>query len=597
MSPLGVAFFIGRCFYSPHQKPDIPVFDDRMSEVPSSSSSSESILSCLHSIYRFVDKAASDDQTKDSINRIIELFKKFQSTLSSCDHASMNKSELLALQLSMTQMSRVRWYPKYASTILTLDSSMEGYTDVFIIGCDQWKFVPRLLPEGKSEHVAESEHYLESSCGSLLIEEMADFFVKVNMRLKKRVVKEARSAANGKGHQMTPAFLRSVVIDVVAKLGDDSESDARGATTDVGMHTGSRQRCTTWPLFLVVLDRLIKQNSNAPLLKSKILMHFDLYAFDAVMECFSGADVPSMEQLDTLFHIMSSASERALQLSALASRHNLRSDLSIIEDGICSRRRELDRCCSEFSERINRRYKIDSFECRPRPPQVLDPTIVKLSDNMYCVDRVMRNILLNIGLIDGFELGSILKGASFRNLLIYLESDNFADDDGDDDDDDDNAMKRPIKTTLLLKTIEAVFYQKAALLDEAMEQMSTDELECMEKITAKYSFDLDAWIVGRGLAGVDLRSVAMVVHWIACCLVHKSLCMTHPLLKQYSIPLSYRDVKHLILTEGESIDAAMLVAGYLKKYNQNPSNEIFNPENSLQRLISLIGSHLPVGQC
>jgi hypothetical protein len=230
----------------------------------------------------------------------------------------LNKSELSAFELSITQMSSVCWYPEYASAILTLDSSMEGYTDVVIIGCDDWVFSTRLLPGGKSEHVAESKKYLDRYCGSELTEKMTEFFEKVGIQLQKKLTNEARSAANGKGHQMTPAFLQSVVIDVANP--DDSKSESRGATTDVGMHTGSRRRCTTWPLFFQVLDRCIKRNSNSPLLKSKICMQFDLYAFDFVMKFFSGAEMPSIEQLDTLFHILSSVSESALQLSALASK-------------------------------------------------------------------------------------------------------------------------------------------------------------------------------------------------------------------------------------------------------------------------------------
>ena len=135
-----------------------------MSKVPSTSSSSE--LSYLHSIYRFVDKPASDDQTKDSINRIINLFKQFQSTLSSCDHASMfqlNNLELQALQSSMTQMSSVRWYPNYASAILTLGSSIQGYADIALVGCDQWKFSKRLFtPLGVKKQIT------SNSCAEIL---------------------------------------------------------------------------------------------------------------------------------------------------------------------------------------------------------------------------------------------------------------------------------------------------------------------------------------------------------------------------------------------------------------------------------------------
>lgn len=292
-------------------------------------------------------------------------------------------------------MSSVCWYPEYASAILTLDSPMEGYTDAVIIGCDNWIFSPRLLPGGKSEHVAESKDYFVSSCGSLLKEEMVEFCAKVGVKLQKK-------ASNGKGNQKTPAFLRSVVIDVIAKLDDDSESEPRGATTDVG---SSRQRCTTWPLFLAVLDKFNKLNSNAPLLKSKIMIQFDLYAFDAVMGYFSGTDMPSTEQLDVLFHILSSASESALQLSALASKYKFKNNLSIIKEKICSRRRDLDRYYSEFNERINLRYKIDIVNFYSRSPQLHDPTITNVADNVYCENRVMRNILLNIGRID--DLNSI----------------------------------------------------------------------------------------------------------------------------------------------------------------------------------------------
>jgi len=292
----------------------------------------------------------------------------------------LNKSELSAFELSITQMSSVCWYPEYASAILTLDSSMEGYTDVVIIGCDDWVFSTRLLPGGKSEHVAESKKYLDLYCGSVLTEKMAEFFEKVGIQLQKKLTTEARSAANGKGHQMTSAFLQSVVIDVANP--DDSKSESRGATTDVGMHTGSRRRCTTWPLFFQVLDRCIKRNSNSPLLKSKICMQFDLYAFDAVMKFFSGAEMPSIDQLDTLFHILSSVCESALQLSTLASKYNLKNHLLFVEEEICSRRRELDRFYGEFNERINLNYKIDIVNFYSRSPQLHDPTIVKVADNV-----------------------------------------------------------------------------------------------------------------------------------------------------------------------------------------------------------------------
>ena len=38
------------------------------------------------------------------------------------------------------------------------------------------------------EHVAESKDYFVSSCGSLLIEEMAEFFDEVGMKLQKRLL-------------------------------------------------------------------------------------------------------------------------------------------------------------------------------------------------------------------------------------------------------------------------------------------------------------------------------------------------------------------------------------------------------------------------
>lgn len=64
-----------------------------------------------------------------------------------------------------------------------------------------------------------------------------------------------KKAHNAKGHQRTPAFIYEALIAAIQDSNGGvvdshykSEVMARGGTTDVGKHTGSKPRDTSWPL-------------------------------------------------------------------------------------------------------------------------------------------------------------------------------------------------------------------------------------------------------------------------------------------------------------------------------------------------------------
>ncbi len=89
-------------------------------------------------------------------------------------------------------------------------------------------------------------------CGRIPASSLDAFTTKLARIEEKRTEKEKKK-------QHTPAFLHALVLDAIEaaqaqEMGEaKSSTEPRGGFTDVGMHTGSPPRGTTWPLVREVI--------------------------------------------------------------------------------------------------------------------------------------------------------------------------------------------------------------------------------------------------------------------------------------------------------------------------------------------------------
>lgn len=65
---------------------------------------------------------------------------------------------------------------------------------------------------------------------------------------------------------------------------------------------------------------------------------------------------------------------------------------------------------------------------------------------------------------------------------------------------------------------------------------------------------------------VELRSRGVLVCWVALCAVHAAAAEQHPMLLEYGVAVHWADLRHLVLSDRPSEDAALAVADYLRRH-------------------------------
>lgn len=132
-----------------------------------------------------------------------------------------------------------------------------------------------------------------------------------------------------------------------------------------------------------------------------------------------------------------------------------------------------------------------------------------------------------------------------------------------------------------LRTTEHMLLLMAAALLPGFDQLALtgSEVDLLAEVVDNYRVVITAFkrgLKGRQLAMLqaELRSREVLVVWVAYCLIHQAASAAHPLV-QHGVALDWQDLRHLILTDMTSTDAALGVATYLQKHSKH-GQELFH---------------------
>mmetsp|Transcript_4547 Transcript_4547/g.6378 ORF Transcript_4547/g.6378 Transcript_4547/m.6378 type:complete len:405 (+) Transcript_4547:279-1493(+) len=82
----------------------------------------------------------------------------------------------------------------------------------------------------------------------------------------------------------------------------------------------------------------------------------------------------------------------------------------------------------------------------------------------------------------------------------------------------------------------------------------------------------------KHLVDVMIRSRELLSYWIIYCLVHQSACLQFPLVKSYGVCLDAENLRHLVLSKKQAVDAAICVHAYLLD-SYKRGKELFSMRN------------------
>lgn len=123
------------------------------------------------------------------------------------------------------------------------------------------------------------------------------------------------------GHQKTPAFIRALFRQAFGA----TNQCPRGGFTDVGQHTGSKERDTAWPLVCAALDQVIFNESSSDINEyflRMVIAYFGLFITKVTIDQYvngkssftKNSNAPH-ELLDFGFRILQSTTRNATLLS------------------------------------------------------------------------------------------------------------------------------------------------------------------------------------------------------------------------------------------------------------------------------------------
>ncbi|GIL75394.1 hypothetical protein Vretifemale_5196 [Volvox reticuliferus] len=209
------------------------------------------------------------------------------------------------------------------------------------------------------------------------------------------------------------------------------------------------------------------------------------------------------------------------------------------------------------------------------PSGILPEPLVPRSEGAG-LETARQRSSLNLG-----SLPLLPVGASFTTMLEWISSQKLSPAAGGS-----GGGHEGVVAQLLLRSIEREFFRRAVLgFDAALNQLGLAEVIALEKVVDLYRNVLNAFLkqqeaeqqkrqqrLGQkqqppppAVMRVELRSRELLVVWVAYCLVREAALRQHPLVSNYGVFGSHHDLRHLVLSDRTSVDAALSVAAYLQR--------------------------------
>lgn len=467
----------------------------------------------------------------------------------------------------------VTWYAEYGCCIVANCVSSDAVV-IELLGLDGWKFKVHGY-EGERSAEACPESGVSLFNGFVHPEKYKKVIENIDSALKKAAELKGneRSAGlntNG-GHQKTPAFVHAKVVDVIRDIDGevfDSESEPwshagskddgkqsisrpQGGMTDVGMHTDCRPRNTTWPLACAVIDRCFEAKGCKDFFRLA-MASFKLW----VAESFAAQlrpDVADKLHVDVAMDLLRSAADDAIEL--IDSGYDLRA----FELRCALIRKAMEIAVASSSVEVASKFVISKQDVELSQKASCRNFSLKTPEavNICATEKNMEHIKTSSEKNIGFSVILNVKTAAWKGLLQWFQRSEFA-----------SADARVENIILSLRTVESYCMQhSSSLYSSKSSKLSKSDIADIESLLDLYRTRAASFReskVGELLMVSELLSLEVLTVWICTCLVHQAAAVYHPSLLRYAMPLSYKSLRHLVLSEKVAIDAAYNVSFYLR---------------------------------
>ncbi|KAL3804145.1 hypothetical protein HJC23_013664 [Cyclotella cryptica] len=485
-------------------------------------------------------------------------------------HPWITKSELKAFESASASIdpqgkpfATVEWLPGYGSAVMkSVYGCSSGEVTLNLIALDQHRF------QTTSKLSASGYDYVDTAfatdfevlhIGICTLDQLPTVDDAFRRLLSSAQAKtgDARSARGGKqGHQRTPAFIHALYRQVFGS----GEELPRGGMTDVGLHTGGKQRSTAGPLVFSILRQILQDleaKCDASFLSEslfkKILSYFGLHASEMMLESYDdkGEKFPKSNAPDILlehaFHILRMASIKA----AAASDDGI--DMSFFVEWSKDLRQGIMSRANEASAKFSGQFKLpqtdaDIYGCIESFSFNLPPACPISNNSQMSVFAMYNDESKNLAWLPVIDQKGLKEIHEWLKKSISL------------------AKQDAILSILLLKAVEELFWDYAKKLPV----MEEDELAMLAHAVDNYREVLNNFKVNRmysSLSLVQLNSREVLVVWVAFCVIHFNAARLYDAEMQgFGVSLDFNYLSHLVLSEKEEWEVAKQVALYLNKY-------------------------------
>ncbi|KAG2501267.1 hypothetical protein HYH03_001073 [Edaphochlamys debaryana] len=475
------------------------------------------------------------------------------------------------------------WFPDFGAALLALEPGPDGIQPgpgtlaLHLLCLDSWDFVAHSSPDG-IQHTAVTTGHTLLSCGHVSAEDLGQLVQRVRAFISLALAKRKEGE---KGFQRTPALIRSAVEAAIGAVerGDAEAPEvitSRGGFTDVGQHTGGDTvRDTCWPLVRSVLQVLLARApgcapaSPPALLFRWALAHLELWLLQSQMRRLA-PDTAGPVAVTNAVHMLESAARKA---AALADDGH---DVSAFEAACASAR-----ACIEEAVAQRALWQAKGFELpaegspsltgKATSPTGTLPQRLQPRTEEGGLEAARQRAALNLGSVPVFQ-----PWTGFYDLLSLLRNQQEWSSPADD-----------VQYQLVLRSVEEELFRRAAAGFDSAESSDMDEeyLEDLEEVVDLYRSTLQRFLetpaaktaaAEGALLRAELHSRELLVVWVAYCLIHTDALRQYGVtVPQYGVALSYKDLRHLVLSDRAAVDAALAVAAHLQRWTK-PGREVFS---------------------
>lgn len=120
--------------------------------------------------------------------------------------------------------------------------------------------------------------------------------------------------------------------------------------------------------------------------------------------------------------------------------------------------------------------------------------------------------------------------------------------------------------------MERKLFERAVLgFDHSSSDLDDDKMAHLEAAVDAYRSLLQRFMqteAAEACMKVELKSRELLVVWVAYCLMHASARRQHPsIMAGFCVALDWQDLRHLVLSDKDAVDAMLSVSAYLHKHS------------------------------